>query len=118
MGQNSFSKAERLLKSKDFIVVRKTGKRFAAKNFIIFLKENNIGMRRFALAVGARVGGAVKRNRIKRLFREFFRLNKEMFPPSSDIFISVREGFNLLKYGEVEKEMRSVIPDLKQKFEK
>ena len=109
MGQYSFTKAERILKNTDFISVRKQGKRVAGKNFIVFLKANNLGIKRLGLAVSSKVGGAVKRNRIKRLLRELFRLHKEIFPPSTDIFLSVKQGYNLSDYKEVEAEIKSII---------
>lgn len=108
MGRYSFTRAERLLKGKDFASVRKEGKRIAGKSFVMFLKTNNLGIRRLGLAVSSKVGGAVKRNRIKRLLREFFMLNKEGFPPSADIFISVKQGFNPRGYAEVEKEFQDL----------
>lgn len=106
MGLYSFTKAEKILRNKDFVVVRKQGKRFTCKGVVVFLKINNLGIRRFGLSVGRKVGGAVKRNRIKRLTREFFRLNKDIFPPSADIFISVKHDFNPGCYKDVEKELR------------
>lgn len=108
MRQHSFTRAERILKAKDFAVVRKQGKRLPGKGFIIFINANNLGLRRLGLAVGSKVGGAVKRNRIKRLLREFFRLNKEAFPMSADIFISVKPGFSPGGYGELEKEFQDL----------
>lgn len=108
MGQYSFTRAERILKGKDFALVRKQGKRLAGKGFVIFIKANNLDIRRLGLAVSSKVAGAVQRNRIKRLLREFFRLNKEIFPLSADIFISVKEGFNPRSYREVEKEFQGL----------
>ncbi len=108
MGLYSFTKDERILKNKDFVSVQKQGKRFASKGLVVFLKTNNLDIRRLGLAVSSKVNGAVKRNRIKRLLRELFRLNKDSFPPSTDIFISVKQGFNPGCYREVEKELQGL----------
>jgi ribonuclease P protein component len=39
------------------------------------------------------VGNAVRRNRIKRIVRETFRLHREIFPQSSDIVFTIRPEF-------------------------
>jgi ribonuclease P protein component len=44
--------------------------------FVLLAAENTLGIGRLGLAVGRRVGGAVERNRAKRLLRESFRRNK------------------------------------------
>jgi len=110
----SFTKKERLLKKQDFIDAAKKGKKFYTKNFTIFIKPNKLGIRRLGLSVSRKVGRAVKRNRIKRLLREFFRLNKELFPPSSDVSMSVRQGCSPEGYRDVAEELTPFL--LKTKY--
>ena len=47
-----------------------------------------MGSSRLGMTVGKKFGNAVKRNRIKRLIREFFRLDKQRIPVGYDILIS------------------------------
>lgn len=110
----SFTKKERLLKSQDFIDAAKKGKRFSTKNLTIFIKSNDIGIRRLGLSVSRKIGAAVKRNRIKRLLREFFRLNKENFPASSDISMSVKPGYSPFGYNDVKEELTGFLTKIKK----
>lgn len=48
---------------------------------------------RLGISVHRKTGGAVRRNRIKRLIREVFRLHRDLFPPSCDIVFTVRPEF-------------------------
>jgi ribonuclease P protein component len=50
---------------------------------------------RLGISVHRKVGNAVRRNRIKRIVRETFRLHREIFPQSSDIVFTVRPEFSL-----------------------
>jgi len=57
------------------------------------------------MSVSKKVGGAVQRNRVKRLLREFFRLNKEQLPESSDILFIARTGSAQLRYATLSEEL-------------
>ncbi len=105
----SFPKGERLLKSQDFTGVRKDGKRLYSRSFTVFILPNALGKRRLGLSVGARVADSPGRNRVKRLIREFYRLNKGSFPDSSDILISVKTVGNIKGYRDLEEEFRKVL---------
>jgi ribonuclease P protein component len=93
-----------LRKNSEFNDVYRQGKRVHGENFSLILLPNNLDHNRLGISIHGRLKGTVKRNRIKRIIREFFRLNKN-FPqeinatscelPCMDIVITVRKGFNL-----------------------
>lgn len=51
---------------------------------------NALGHHRLGLTVPRRVGNAVRRNRIKRLLREAFRLSQHELPGALDVVVVVR----------------------------
>ncbi|VAV82358.1 Ribonuclease P protein component [hydrothermal vent metagenome] len=110
--ENSFKREERLLRKKDFLKIRKKGIRLLTGSFIIFAHQSDLGFNRLGIAASTRVGNSVKRNRIKRLLREFFRLNKNIFPESTDIFISVKKEARVEKLSDVEFELTPVMKKL------
>lgn len=85
----SFPPSARLLKGSEFQEARKKGRRFFGKNFIIYTLPNGLGFNRLGITASARVGNAVKRNRVKRLLREFFRLNTGKISPEKHVDIAV-----------------------------
>ena len=61
---------------------------YASDVLIFFVKPNNLDHDRIGIAVSKKYGNAVKRNKIKRLIRESFRL-KSKYISSNDIVISM-----------------------------
>lgn len=87
MGSFSFRKEERIFKGAELIDLNTHGRRYYTKNFLVILRQNRRDITRLGITVSKRVGNAVKRNRTKRLIREFFRLNKQQIPKGYDISI-------------------------------
>ncbi|WP_437784133.1 ribonuclease P protein component [Sorangium sp. So ce1097] len=70
---------------------------------------------RLGLVASRKVGGAVVRNRAKRLLREAFRRFPELFPDRVDIVVILRTGAGSLGLEDVLAELRSVVPVLRRR---
>ena len=62
------------------------------KWLVVYALSNELGFSRLGLTVGRRCGNAVKRNRLKRLLREAFRLERQMLPVGFDFVCVPRPG--------------------------
>jgi ribonuclease P protein component len=71
------------------------------------MAENNLNRPRLGVITTKRLGKAVRRNRIKRLLREFFRHHKGILPPK-DIVIIAKKGATNLAYDEVAAELAGI----------
>lgn len=92
-----FSKADRILIRPDFLQLSKFGNKLQNRHFIAVFKTGSFDRSRIGITVSKRVGGAVTRNRLKRLVREYFRLNKHSFTGYLDInIIAKKEAAELL----------------------
>ncbi len=59
---------------------------------MIFM-SNEESFNRLGISVHRKIGDAARRNRIKRLIREVFRLNRDLFPQSCDVVFTIRPEF-------------------------
>lgn len=107
-GEARFRKADRLLKKIDFQRVRLHGKNSHTPHFIVSRVPNDYQRPRWGLVVTKRIGKAVKRNRVKRLLREFFRLHRGVLPPE-DIVIIAKKGSPDLAFTEVTGELAALL---------
>lgn len=108
MKQFSFTKNERLHKSREFDEIFRKGERYPTENFLVIFHPNHYERRRLGIVVSKKIGKAVERNRIKRLVREFFRLNKSQFPDSSDLLFVVKRRLEKPNYATVYDELKAV----------
>jgi ribonuclease P protein component len=89
-----FPRAARVRKSADFERNRADGSAVHTKHLVIVCSPGSTTAEdgpRLGLVASRKVGGAVERNRGKRLVRELFRRNRSWFPPG-DVVIILKVG--------------------------
>jgi ribonuclease P protein component len=86
-----FLKAEHLRRPDDFQRVYDRRRSVSDEWLIVYACENGLGHSRLGLSVSRKVGGAVQRNRLRRLYREAFRLTKQDLPPGLDLVLIPRK---------------------------
>ncbi|MDO8955703.1 MAG: ribonuclease P protein component [Deltaproteobacteria bacterium] len=111
MCPNTLGKEERIRRRTDFLRISKEGVKYQTEHFGVFICTNRQFLRRLGITVGKRVGAAVERNRLKRLIREFFRLNKGALLSSSDFVIIAKEGAAKLNFWQVSKELKGILKE-------
>ena len=80
----------RLRRKSDFDAAYARGRRLSDGFFTVIATANEIGAPRLGLAVAVRAaGGAVARNRLRRIIRESFRMHQHALP-ALDLVVSVR----------------------------
>ncbi len=89
-----FRPRHRLTRATEFREAYCRGTRLVSGPLALYIRPNHLPQHRLGLSVGRRVGGAVARNRLKRLLREAFRLVRPDLPSTPDgaydIVVSVR----------------------------
>ena len=84
----------RLTRSTDIKRVRRLGKSYAHPLIVLQMAVNENQDTRFGIVAGRSVGGAVQRNRAKRLMRESLRSLLPEINPGWDILLLARHGMD------------------------
>jgi len=71
--------------------MQKCGKKIQDRNFIIIYSDGRFEKKRIGITVSKKLGNAVKRNKIKRLIREHFRMNRDKIAEVMDINVIAKK---------------------------
>lgn len=82
--------SESLKKNKDFQIVYRTGRSYANRFLVMYIRKNDLNRNRLGISVSKKVGNSVVRHHLTRLIRESYRLQEEYFLCGYDIVVVVR----------------------------
>ena len=82
--------SESLKKNKDFQIVYRTGRSYANRFLVMYIRKNDLNRNRLGISVSKKVGNSVVRHHLTRLIRESYRLQEEYFLCGYDIVAVVR----------------------------
>ena len=89
-------------KNRDFQWVYQSGKSFANRLLVMYVKNTDRPDTRIGISVSKKVGNSVVRHHITRLLRESFRLHEDMLEKGLDIVVVVRAAAKEENYKTIE----------------
>jgi ribonuclease P protein component len=102
--RETFRAEDRIRKRSEYQRVYDRGRKVTSRSFTLFLLENDLRRPRLGITVTRRVGPAVRRNRAKRLVREWFRKAKANLP-GVDLLVHARMGLDRMTLSALSREL-------------
>lgn len=108
----AFPSERRLRARRDFLAAQQAGRRVHTAHFVLVVAPGPEPAQpsRLGVTVTKKVGTAVRRNRVKRLVREAFRLCPDLLPPGIDLVVIAKDGAPELGLADVQAEWGAVRP--------
>ena len=99
-------------KNREFVRTYKKGRFYVGKYIVLYVHANNLGVNRLGISVSKKVGKSVKRNRVKRIIRENYRLYETYIIKGIDCIFVARSTDKLPDFVEIRKEMKFLLKKL------
>ena len=103
----NFRPHERIRRRPEFKLIYERGAKVHSRYSTVFILANDGGVGRLGIAATRKLGGAVQRNRAKRLIREVFRRNK--IAPGFDVVIIPKRELLDASLTDLEADYRALI---------
>lgn len=94
-----------ICENRDFRRLYKRGRSFVGASIVMYIGKGRSDTVRIGITVGKKIGNAVKRNRVRRVIREAFRMTAPFIKTGLDIIIVARTRALFLKSTDIQKEM-------------
>lgn len=113
----AFPKERRLRARREFVAAQESGRRVHTTHFVLVVARGPSASApsRLGVTVTKKVGTAVRRNRVKRLVREAFRLCPDLLPSGIDLVVIAKDGAPTLRLADVQAEWNGVRPLLQRR---
>ena len=102
-------RAGRIRKRTEFLTLQRVGRRRVGNRFVVITAPGRDGICRLGITASRRIGGAVIRNRVKRLVREFFRRYQERIATALDVLVIARADAATATYVQVRDELGAAL---------
>ncbi|MDB4974906.1 MAG: Ribonuclease protein component [Myxococcaceae bacterium] len=110
--------SDRLRKRFEYRRLREQARRVHTRSFVLLIARSEHAQARLGITVSRQVGNAVRRNRVKRLLREAFRLQRSLFPAGADVVAIAKSGCLPLSLSDVQSELAQAGSALRAAFHK
>ncbi|KRQ85944.1 Ribonuclease P protein component [Caloramator mitchellensis] len=102
-------KEEKIRKNRHFRIVYSRGKSFSDEILVAYVSKNKKNINRVGVSVSKKIGKSVVRNRVKRLIREAFRVNRQKFKVGHDIIFVARAKSANSSFSDVQKSIFNLL---------
>lgn len=92
--------------------MQRGGRKLHLRDLLVFVRPAT-GRTRVGVTVSKKVGGAVQRNRVKRLIREVYRRNQQLIPQGLDVVFVAKTTAHQANYKELQSQLMALGRQLK-----